>query len=229
MALAAEARSDLMALTSLAREDLAGLWVTIQGWPAEDVRDALMDVLPVLGDQYGEAAASLAAEHYMNAREVSGVAGSFAPVIAEAPAQARWEALSRWGVDPLFGTNPRPADALTLIAGGLQKSIAKMHRDTTVESAIADPQSSGWRRVARAGACDFCNFLVGRGGVYTESSVEFKSHDNCHCTAAASWNPRVQKIIGVPFEYSKKKADWSPERKARENKRVYDYIAAQNK
>ena len=225
MALANEARLDLIELTGLAERDLAGLWATVQGWPAPDVRDALMDVLPVLGDQYGEAAAALAAEHYMNARELSGVPGSFSPVIADGPPSARWEALSRWGVDPLFGADPRPADALALVAGGLQRSIADRHRDTTAQSAIADPYASGWRRVARSGACGFCQMLSGRGGVYTEATVEFKSHDHCHCTAAASWNPKVEKIIGVPFKYSERKANWSPERKARENKRVYAYIA----
>ena len=68
--------------------------------------------------------------------------------------------------------------------------------------------------------------LAGRdGAVYTEASVDFKSHDNCSCTASPSWAPNVTKVIGVPFRYSQKKASWSAERKARENRRVYDFLA----
>ena len=252
MSSAAEQRQAVADLTTLARRDLAAFWALVQGWPADEVRDALMEVLPALGEQYGDAAAALAADYFETAREAAEVQGTFSPVIAEAPDRARWEALSRWGVDPLrvtpktpqvdddgdpfdFGPDAEPdyAAALSRVSGGLQRTIADRHRLTIVESSIADPAASGWRRVARAGACDFCKVLAdrrsdGENGVYTEASVQFKSHDNCSCMASPSWSPNVTKVIGVPFRYSQKKASWSAERKARENARMRDYIKSNN-
>ena len=229
MTSAAEARQGLVDLTALARRDLAAFWALVQGWPVEQIRDALMDVLPALGDQYGDAAAELAASYFETERERADARGSFTPVLAERPQRARWEALSRWGVDPLFAAEPDAATALSRVSGGLQRTIADQHRLTVVESSLADPAASGWRRVARAGACGFCKVLAGReGAVYTEASVQFKSHDNCSCTASPSWAPNVTKVIGVPFRYSQKKASWSAERKARENARMRDYIKSNN-
>ena len=94
MTSAAEARQGLVDLTSLAHRDLAAFWALVQDWPADQIRDALMDVLPALGDEYGDAAAELAASYFETAREQSGAQGSFAPVLAEPPSRARWEALS---------------------------------------------------------------------------------------------------------------------------------------
>ena len=185
-----------------------------------------MEVLPALGDEYGDAAAALAADYFDEARAEAGVAGDFAPVIAERPARARWEALARWGVDPLYGEAPAWLSAMELIAGGLQRTITDQHRATVADSAIADPQASGWRRVGVGDTCGFCRMLIDRGAVYGEKGVVFKSHDWCNCVASPSWAPNVRKVIGVPFKYSERKGDWSDERKARENRRVYDYIDA---
>ena len=233
MSSAAEQRQAVADLTTLARRDLAAFWALVQDWPADQIRDALMDVLPALGDQYGDAAAELAASYFETARDRANARGSFAAVLPERPERARWEALARWGVDPLFAAEPDATAALSRVSGGLQRSIADQHRLTIVESSIADPAASGWRRVARAGACGFCKVLAdrrsdGENGVYTEASVQFKSHDNCSCMASPSWASNVTKVIGVPFRYSQKKASWSAERKARENARMRDYIKSNN-
>lgn len=225
MTTASEARQGLSDLVSLARRDLAAFFDLVGSWPAADVRDALMEVLPAIGDAYGDAAAAVAADYYESAREVAQVRGRFAPVVAEPPSPARWEALARWGVDPLFSGAPNAAAALSLVGGGLARSVADQYRNTVIESSMADPQAAGWQRVTRAGACGFCRMLADRGGVYTERSVEFKSHDNCGCSAAPTWDPKVRKIIGVPFRHSQRRDGWSDERKARENRRAYDYIA----
>lgn len=225
MSSAAEQRQAVADLTTLARRDLAAFWALVQGLSAEQVRDALMDVLPELGGAYGDAAAALAADWYEDVREASQARGSFSPVLASPPEPARWEALARWGVDPLFAEQPDAATALAKVSGGLQRSIADQHRLTVVESSIADPAASGWRRVGVGDSCRFCRMLIDRGHVYTEASVQFKSHDNCACCAAPSFASNVRKVIGVPFRYSQKKASWSAERKARENARMRDYIA----
>lgn len=242
MTSAAEARQGLVDLTTLARRDLAAFWALVQGWSADQIRDALMDVLPALGDQYGDAAAELAASYFETARERADARGSFSPVLAERPDRARWEALSRWGVDPLrvtpraprvdddgdpfdFGPDAEPdyAAALSRVSGGLQRTIADQHRLTVVESSLADPAASGWRRVGVGDNCGFCRMLIDRGHVYTEAGVTFRSHDRCNCAAAPSWDSNVVKVSTEPYRQSRKNRS-DATRKA-DNARARAYIA----
>lgn len=223
MTSAAEARQGLVDLTALARRDLAAFWALVQDWPVEQIRDALMDVLPALGDQYGDAAAELAASYFETARERADARGSFAPVLAERPDRARWEALSRWGVDPLFAAEPDAATALSRVSGGLQRTIADQHRLTVVESSLADPAASGWRRVGVGDNCGFCRMLIDRGHVYTEAGVTFRSHDHCNCAAAPSWDSNVVKVSTEPYRQSRKNRS-DATRKA-DNARARAYIA----
>ena len=223
MTTASEARQDLVDLTALARRDLATFWTLVQDWPAEQVRDALMDVLPELGGAYGDAAAALAADWYEDVREASQARGSFSPVLASPPEPARWEALARWGVDPLFAEQPDAETALAKVAGGLQRTIADQHRLTVVESSIADPAASGWRRVGVGDACGFCRMLIDRGHVYTEASVTFRSHDHCNCAASPTWDANVVKVSPAAYEQSKNRPRSDKALKAR-NQAAYAYI-----
>ena len=223
MTSATEARQGLVDLTALARRDLAAFWTLVQDWPADQIRDALMDVLPALGDQYGDAAAELAASYFETARDLSEARGTFAPVVATAPTAARWEALSRWGVDPLFAAAPDAAAALSRVTGGLQRTIADQHRLTIVESSIADPAASGWKRVGVGDNCGFCRMLIDRGHVYSEAGVTFRSHDHCNCAAAPSWASNVVKVSTEPYKQSLRNR--SEATKQADNARARDYIA----
>lgn len=200
MSSAAEQRQAVADLTAIARRDLDEFWRLLEGSNAEQVRDALMDVLPGFGGVYGDAATSMAADWYEDVREASQARGVFSPVLASPPGPARWDALARWGVTPLFSERPDSAIALAKVAGGLQRSIADQHRMTIVESSLADPAASGWRRVGVGDACSFCRMLIGRGHVYTEATSTFRSHDNCNCAASPSFAPNVVKISREPYK-----------------------------
>lgn len=223
MSLASRHRQGLVDLTTLARSDLGAFWMAVADWPPREIRDALMEVLPALGERYGDAAAELAAGYFEEARAAAGARGSFSPVLADPPTPARWEALARWGVEPLFATSPDAATALSLVSGGLQRSIADQHRMTVVDSAIADPQASGWRRVGVGGSCGFCRMLIDRGAVYTEPSVTFRSHDHCNCAASPTWASNVVKVSTEPRRQSR--ARRSEATKKADNARARDYIA----
>ena len=240
---AEEQRQAVAGLTMLASAELASVMESLAGEPADVVLDALMEALPALGDTYGDAASVLAADYFDEARVAAGARGRFEASPSRGPERARWEALARWGTDPLRPAIQVPAvdddgdpinyerrspdrkAALTLLDGGLTRSIADRHRLTIVENSIQDPQARGWVRIARPGACKFCVMLADRGGVYTAASATFKSHDHCGCVAAPSWDRTARVVSDVPFTYSDRKSDWSDERKARENRRVYEYLA----
>jgi hypothetical protein len=220
---ATEARQGLLDLTSLAERDLALVWSEISDLPAEQIREAMREILPAIADEYGFAAGALAADWYDDAREAADVSGAFTAEPADLPPQERFDALARWGTSPLFAEAVNATAALTLIAGGLQRSIADAHRLTVAQSAIDDPQASGWQRVGVGSNCGFCQMLIGRGAVYTDASVTFRSHDHCNCAASPTWAKNVVKISGEPYRQSKKNR--SEETKRRDNQRAYAFIA----
>ena len=189
----AEQRQALARLTALAQRDLAAFWAAAEALPVDELRVALAEILPGIGLTYGDAAAALGAEWFETAREASGAPGSFAPVLAEQPDQGRWASLANWATESMLKPDP-PKDVrrivLKRVDGGLQRSIAAQHRETIMRSSIADPAAKGWKRVGSGDTCDFCAKLLGRGAVYTDTSVHFRAHDHCNCAAAPAWDPR---------------------------------------
>lgn len=193
--LAAQHKQALVDLSTLTRAELQGVWSLLGGLTADQARDALLDMLPMLGEKYGQMAGSLAADFYDEVRAQAAVRGRFAATPAPTPGTARYEALVRWGVDPLYQGQPESLVALARLSGGLQKVVAGVARDTVTESAVRDPRAAGWKRVARAGSCKFCRMLADRGAVYREATVRFASHDNCGCVAAPDFTGGPQ--LGV--------------------------------
>ena len=219
----AESREALIGLTRLAEADLRRLWVRIANQPPEAVRDALMDVLPLLADEYGTAASVMAADWYDDVRVAAEAAGLFQAEPVQPPTSARFEALARWGVDPLFADAPAANAALTRISGGMQRTIADMYRETVVQSSQLDPAALGWRRVGRGDNCGFCNMLIGRGDVYSQKGVAFKSHDHCNCIAAAVFQGEdVAYATDLQRRVSQRQVSDATRKK--NNQRAYEYI-----
>jgi hypothetical protein len=67
------------------------------------------------------------------------------------------------------------------LRGSSTRLVLNGGRETVVRAAGVDPVALGWERVIEPGACSFCSMLAGRGGVYKESTVNFRAHDHCHC------------------------------------------------
>ncbi|WP_188491989.1 VG15 protein [Williamsia phyllosphaerae] len=180
----------MISLSDNAEADLAALWAQLD---AASVRDGLFDVLPALVGDYGDAAATLTAEWYDEHRADLNVRGSF---VADVPANSQLgvEALAGWG-SSLAAQNPETA--LQLLSGGLVKRVFTASRDTLTIATDRDPQARGWQRAGR-GECEFCRMLIGRGVVYTRSSVNFGAHDNCKCVAVPAFGGRELPV--KPFQ-----------------------------
>ena len=250
VAAAEEQRQAVLGLTLMAGTELAPVMQALVGAPADVAADALMEVLPGIGDTYRAAAATLGADYFDEQRALSGVGGRF-EATPEAPVEgARWEALARWGVDPLrvtpksprvdddgepidYGPEREPdyAAAQTLIEGGLTRTIADGHRLTVVNNSIADPQARGWMRIAGPDACAFCRMLSdrvsesGNPGVYTKASASFKAHDHCGCSVAPSWDKSAREVVGTPFRASQRKEGWSERQREQDRAAVRRYLA----
>lgn len=209
---AAEQRQAVADLAELAKRELFRF---LAGVSPANYRAALVEVLPLLGAEYGDAAAALAADWYEELRVANGAAGRFIAVLAGTPDAGRWEALAGWASSH--------SEALALAAGGLQRAIADQHRLTIVNSSIADPAASGWKRVGVGDSCGWCRMLIGRGHVYTEATSTFKSHDCCNCGASPSFDPDAVKVSGEPFRQSERLL--SEAAKAANRARAKAYIA----
>lgn len=223
-AAAVEHRRALVAVSALATRDLRRVFRTVVSPDAGRVRDGLMDTVPLLAAGYGTAAGALASDYYDEVRDQAAVRGRFRAEPALLPGTARYEALVRWGVDPLFAPSPDDTAALGRLTGGLQRIVTDAARATVVTSAIRDPAAEGWIRVTAADSCSFCQMLAdrrndGTNGVYTEASVTFKSHDNCNCAAAPAWQPG-RTVSTVPYRASRRNVSDA------DRARVREYLAA---
>lgn len=180
MALASDLRSGVKLLSDGARRDLAALWRQVES--ASQARVALNDILPALVDQYGDAAAAMAAVWYDDLRAKQGIAGRFTSIPAVV-GDTGTGGLVAWALD----TATDYMSFQTLIEGGTQKRIANVARSTVMGSSVADPRADGWQRVS-SGGCAFCQMLAGRATLYrSEDSATFASHEFCDCAAVPAF------------------------------------------
>jgi hypothetical protein len=69
------------------------------------------------------------------------------------------------------------------LAGAATRLTLRGPRETTMRTFQERRAVEGWRRVAAGRGCAFCLMLVGRGAVYSRTSVHFRSHGHCRCSA----------------------------------------------
>ncbi len=209
MATATELRSLVQTLSDEAGSDLSLLWAQIftpdlraerdslpdvggsyEVWIRPllaELQDALMDVMPALVAEYGDAASVVSADWYDEYRDAQGVGGSFR---ADVPVSQNLgaEALAGWGSSLI---TPETADwdaALTRLNGGLQRRISDSSRATITGATHADPRARGWQRKARPDGCGFCQMLAGRATLYrSQGTADFGAHDHCHCVAVPAF------------------------------------------
>lgn len=186
MATPATLRRSVDQLVGFANRDLSALWRQVND--AAQARVALMDVLPALVETYGQAAATLAAQWYDEARAKADIGGSFQG-IPVGPSDRGAQALAGWATSTANDMSTLEA----LVLGGLQRRIGDAARETVMGSAIADPKATGWQRQA-FGGCEFCQMIAGRGAVFSEASADFASHDHCGCVAVPAFDGRQRPV-----------------------------------
>lgn len=178
-------------LVRLMEDDLASFWGALDLTRPEAARDALAAYVPALVDEYGQMAATVAADWYDERRAVEGVPGRFRAVAVASPYRDAVGGTLARASGALFTDHPELALAGM---GRLFKYVRAAGRSTIQESSMRDPQAVGWQRVVRPGACDFCRLLHGRGGVYKRETAFFASHDDCNCAAVPSWDPSAPEV-----------------------------------
>lgn len=82
--------------------------------------------------------------------------------------------------------------ALTRVRQAAMRAVLDAGRDLTNETVRYSGSSGRWRRVTDGEPCAFCAMLAGRGPVYAEDTVQFRSHGGCGCSSEivyGDWQP----------------------------------------
>ncbi|MCK2034477.1 hypothetical protein [Microbacterium sp. KSW4-4] len=195
-------RDDLNRLTAAQRElvrmaqnELRGFFSSVDLTRPELVRDALVEIVPLLTREYGELVATVAAEWFEQVHP-----GAFlAQTAAETFPSAGVVENVRYHAGALFTDDPYAA--VNGITGALQRFILYSGRTTVARNVQLDPSKPRFGRVPTgAKTCAWCSMLASRGFVYltreTAGVVASDYHDDCDCQIVPEWDAGSSHIEG---------------------------------
>lgn len=172
-------------LSDLVIADLQGFFYALNLSKPEAARDALLEFVPLLVQQYGPVAADLATDWYEDMRAASGAVGKFkvtpSPLVTPDDAV---EASVRYSAGHLFTSDPM--QTLATLGTAVDKLVRQPGRDTMAWN--ADREGVGYARVPKgAKTCAFCLVLASRDAVYGSAKSagsrkhgkEFHGHCDC--------------------------------------------------
>lgn len=198
------ARSDLerfrlanSELSLLVRAELEAFFLSLDLSKPDLVRDALLEFMPVLTDQFGAVAATMAADWYEELRGASGAAGRFRAVTAASVPAGAVEAKVRFLASHLW--TPEPAEMLGGLLVAADKYVKQPGRDTMASN--AKREGVRWARVPTgAKTCSWCLTLASRDAVYLSKGNAggggHKYHGDCDCVPT-----RIAKASDYPEGY----------------------------
>lgn len=178
----------------IARAELEAFFYGLDLTRPELARDALLEFMPMLSQEYGDAAATAAAEWY-EAQRLAQYGGAYQAVLADSVNPAQVEGSVRYSAGHLFGDDP--TQTLVLLSGALQRYVLAGMRSTIGENARRDRSRPRFARVPTgAKTCAWCELLASRGFVYytreTAGIISDDYHDDCDCMIVSSWDkPRI--------------------------------------
>lgn len=176
-------------IAGLAERDLLAFVASLNFERPDLVQRALFEFVPVLVAQYGDVAATVAADWFDELRAAEGVRGRFraplAPLVLDEVVTDRLGFATR-SSGPLWAGD---VDAFTsFLALMANEYVLQPGRDTVMQAAHAD--KAAYARVPEPGACKFCLMLASRGFVYSKSTVgqTKKFHGKCRCNPMPVWD-----------------------------------------
>lgn len=174
----------------LARAELNAFFYGLDLTKPELARDALLEFMPMLAQEYGDVAATAAAEWY-EAQRAAQVGGSYAAVLGDVVPDAQVQGSVRYAAGHLFGDDP--AQTLALLSGALQRFVLTGARSTIGANAGRDRGRPTFARVPTGRkTCAWCEMLASRGFVYlskeTAGIISDDYHNDCDCMVVSSWD-----------------------------------------
>jgi len=176
-------------IAALVERDLMTFLASLDPARPDAVKLDLFDYMPTLIAQYGDIAATVAADWYDEMREAEGVSGRFraplADLVPDEVVNGRLGFATR-ASGPLFaGDFATLTSFLAIIAN---EYALQPGRDTVMQA--AHKENAAYARIPEPGACKFCLMLASRGFVYSKSTAgdSKKFHGKCRCNAMPVWD-----------------------------------------
>lgn len=183
-----ELRRNQGRIVKLAVADLEDFWGSLNLNKPERARDQLLRFIPTLTDEYGDWAATVAADWYEDVRGAAGAAGKAKIALADPVNHDRVRGDTRYAAGHLF--TDEPVRTRALMAGALDRYVRQPGRDTISQSATRE--HARWARVpGGADPCAFCQMMGSRGFAYSSESHALGAedyHDHCECEVVPSWD-----------------------------------------
>lgn len=184
-------RQGVLALRAAAVRDVVRLWPALDAADLNKSWPALEAALETLVASRRKDAVGLASSYLKGIRKFEGVVGPLDVVLADEFDMARLKtSLHVTGpvaIKRATGAGKTLQQAaqtgLVRVSGAVTRFVLEGGRETITQTVAADPRAVGWARDPGPRACSFCAMLATRGGVYTEDTVGFESHDHCTCQA----------------------------------------------
>lgn len=183
----------------LIRSDLNDLFRSLPLGSPEGARDLLLEVVPLLVEQYGNVAGAASAEWFEDLRSKA-VPGTSKTVVARMDNLAEVSGSVRYAAGHLFTDNPDKT--LALLSGAVQRHVLYGSRETIRRNVGQDRSKPRWARVPSGShTCAFCMVVASRGFAYhTRESAGggFMNsyHDDCDCMIVPEWDSMEAHIEG---------------------------------
>ena len=209
-------------------ESVAELLAEVEGVPLERLPGAMLTAASLIVPPYYDATGALAVDWYDELRDEARPTARYNPRIIGDPT-TDWIEREVADFQRTLGSLDLEAQVAALadeIARLAQKEVGRGFRDSIVGNTRMDTEAIGWSRVARSGACKFCQMLAGRGAVYRkESTAIFAAHTNCNCAARPAFRNGEHGPEADAIQYvasSKRARDEATQ--AERNKKVRAYL-----
>ena len=176
-------------IADLVEQDLLDFIGALNFERPDAVQSALFEFVPALVSEYGDVAASVAADWYDELRASEGVPGSFraplAPLVPAEQVSARLGFATRAGGPLWLGDSATLTGFLSMMTN---EYALQPGRDTVMQAAHSE--KAAYARVPEPSACKFCLMLASRGFVYSKATAggSKKFHGKCRCNAMPVWD-----------------------------------------
>lgn len=182
-------------LVRMAQNELSGFFATVDLSSPGRVRDALIEIVPLLTREYGELVATVAAEWFEQVHPGVFLAQTAAETF---PTVGVVESV-RYHAGALFTDDPYKT--LAGLSGAIQRFILYSSRATVARNVQLDPSKPRFARVPTGEkTCAWCSMLGSRGFVYltkeTAGIVADDYHDDCDCQIVPTFDSEGAHIKG---------------------------------
>lgn len=186
-------------VVDMAKRDVRKLFRRLDGQPLSEVEASLVESVPSLVREYGDLAASVTEEWYMELRERE-VGDRFHGSLGGRASEDAVIGSTRYAARNLPDSGI--AEALGSLSGAVQRHVKYSSRDTVRRLVGQDRSKPRFGRVpsGTGKTCAWCEMLASRGFVYlTEETAGIAKdhyHDDCGCEVVPEWESEHAHIKG---------------------------------